>query len=216
MPAAPRPTTIACSCSTSQQQNLRVEQQRLHDLEELPLRKGERRHPRTRLHVEVERLELRRRPRLQLAKRRPLAGRHREEQVLGHAQAQHLRVALVRHPEPETKGLRRVGGLQVRAGDVDGALVRGQEAAGDSEERRLARAVLSDDRVDLARPALGADVSQRLHGAEALRDALQRQDDRGRGAGVRRRHPRNRYPGCCCYLYIAWRTLSGTSVDAAV
>ena len=72
------------------------------------------------------------------------------------------------------------------AGDLDGALVGGEDAARDAQERRLPGPVLPDDCVDLACAAFHARLSQRLNGAEPLRDASKRQHDGGRGSGIRR------------------------------
>jgi hypothetical protein len=47
-------------------------------------------------------------------------------------------------------------------------------SAGDAlDERRLAGAVVADERHHLSRPHLEVDVVQRLHRAERLRDVLQ-------------------------------------------
>ena len=73
--------------------------------------------------------------------------------------------------------------MQALPADLDHALVRREIPAGDPEQRRLPGPVLPDDGMDLAGAALHADVLQRLHCAEPLRDALQRQKTGFPGCG---------------------------------
>ena len=69
-----------------------------------------------------------------------------------------------------TSGVRPVDGL---AGERDRALVGRDLAAGDAHQRRLAGAVLAEQRVHLARPQLERDVLERDDAREALPDAGQ-------------------------------------------
>ena len=62
----------------------------------------------------------------------------------------------------------RAGGA---APDLDGSLVRRDEAARDPEQCRFPGPVLPDERVDLAGAAVDADVAERLYGSERLRHA---------------------------------------------
>ena len=69
--------------------------------------------------------------------------------------------------------------------DLDGSLVGSEEAAGDPEQCRFPGPVLPDERVDLARAAVDADVAERLHRSERLRHAAKGQHDGGHGPGIR-------------------------------
>ena len=112
----------------------------------------------------------------------PLVRGRREEEVLGHAQARApgRRSGTPSPARGEAPRRRRAACSRWPPISTD-ALVGREVAAGDPEERRLPGPVLPDHGVDLAGAALHAHVLQRLHGAEPLRDALQRQDDRGFG-----------------------------------
>ena len=101
----------------------------------------------------------------------PPAGRlGSHEDVLGHREVGEERELLVDErdpPRPRVPGRgRRVG----PASQLHGAAVRAQEAGQAGEQRALARSVLSDERVHLARPDLQAGPVQGHRGAEALRD----------------------------------------------
>ena len=61
--------------------------------------------------------------------------------------------------------------------DEDLALVRVVEAVEDAHQRRLARAVLAEQRVDLAGAQVEVDVVVREHARELLRDPAQLEDD---------------------------------------
>ena len=53
------------------------------------------------------------------------------------------------------------------------------DAGQDLDERRLARSVLTDERMDLSGAKLEIDLAQRLHAAEAARDAAKLDERRG-------------------------------------
>ena len=74
--------------------------------------------------------------------------------------------------------------------DFDRASVEAVDAAEDLDERRLAGAVLPEQRMNLARPHLKADAAQRPHAAEGLRHALDADKRRARSgsAGGGRSH----------------------------
>ena len=93
-----------------------------------------------------------------------------EEDVVGHAQDGDEHEMLVDHVDPARD---RVG----RAGDPDGgavqqdlALVRPRQAIEDVHERRLARPILAEEGMDLARADLEVDPIVRDHARVALRD----------------------------------------------
>src|SRR4029079_9739551 len=77
------------------------------------------------------------------------------------------------------------------------------ETAGDPQQGRFPGSVLPDERVDLARPAVDADVPQRLDGAERLGDALHREN--------RRRH----VPGSSSSPRPTWRARQTTVAGGA-
>src|SRR5581483_1981586 len=64
------------------------------------------------------------------------------------------------------------------AADDDAAAVHRHEAGDAFEKRGLAAAARADQRQELPRLDLDVDIEQRLHGAEALRDTLDRDADR--------------------------------------
>ena len=69
-----------------------------------------------------------------------------------------------------------MSGVEPLTADLDDAFVGSEIAARDPEQCRLPGPVLPDDGVDLAGSALHAHPLQRLHSAETLGDALQRED----------------------------------------
>ena len=90
-----------------QEEDLRVGEQRLDDLEELPLGERQRPHRSGRWNVELKLREPLGRPLLHPPVRRLQVTRHREAEVLRHREIEDVRVGLVGHPEAE---LPRLGG----------------------------------------------------------------------------------------------------------
>jgi hypothetical protein len=83
-------------------------------------------------------------------------------------------------------GIERVAGgaeLDAFPGELDLALVRTVETGEDVRERRLPRAVLTQQRVDLARGSLEVDVVIRDDSGKPLRDSPQRNRRDGRRRG---------------------------------
>src|SRR5438034_2534450 len=77
---------------------------------------------------------------------------------------------LVDERDPARPGVPGEGGRVGFASQLHGAAIRLQEAGQAGEERALARSVLADERVHLARPDLQAGLVEGHRGAEALRD----------------------------------------------
>ena len=96
-----------------------------------------------------------------------------------------MRVVLVGDAEPEPP--RRGGGVvdEAAPADLDGSLIGREEAARDSEQSRLPGPVLPDEGVDLAGTAVDADVAERLHRSERLRQPANAQDVGVHGPGIR-------------------------------
>ena len=81
----------------------------------------------------------------------------------------------------------RIGGTRDRHGlplEAETALVGRMDAGDHLDQRRLAGAVVADEGDDLAGTNLEVDVLQRLDRAEALADALQREQRAVRGLHV--------------------------------
>ena len=74
-----------------------------------------------------------------------------------------------------------------RPGDLDEAVVGGEDAREDLDQGRLPRAVASEERVHLAAPKLDGHVAERLRAREALPHSPGTQDDRA-GAHPSRLH----------------------------
>ena len=154
-----------------QEQDLRPGEQCLDHLEELPFRQRQRGDRRRRLYVEPELREPLGRPLLHAAVRRLQLAGDGEVEVLGNGEVADVRVVLIRHPEPEPPGLGGRAAPPLAASDLDGPLVRRDEAAGDPQQCRFPGPVLPDECVDLARVAVDADVAERLYRSERLGDA---------------------------------------------
>jgi hypothetical protein len=91
-----------------------------------------------------------------------------EEQVLGDAEALDELVVLVDHADAMPHGLLRRGRPVGAPVDLHRAGVRRQDAGDDLHQGGLARAVLSEDRVDLAGVAVEIDAAHRLEQPEGL------------------------------------------------
>ena len=100
-----------------------------------------------------------------------------EHDILRHAEDRHEHEVLVDHPDAARDRVRRSLYRDRRAIDTDLALVRRDEAVEDVHQGRLAGAVLTEERVDLAFAELEIDrvVRERAPG-KALGDAAHLQD----------------------------------------
>jgi hypothetical protein len=83
------------------------------------------------------------------------------------------REVLICHRQSQPAGERRRVCSQSRSADPDVAEIWLDETAGDSQEGRLPRTVLADERVNLTRSTVEADVRQSTNGAELARNAFQ-------------------------------------------
>ena len=154
-----------------------LDRERLRDLDQLLV--GHREPADGRLDVEpdVQLLEQRLRLAPHLA---PVDGPQRacrrvaDVHVLGHAEVREQARLLVDHRDPERPGLRRAGDHGRLAVDADRARVRLVDAGQDLDQGALARAVLPDQRVDLAGPQVERHVGQGLGRRERLGHAGQR------------------------------------------
>ena len=99
-----------------------------------------------------------------------------EDDVLGHRHHRDQHEVLVHHPDPALD--RVLGGRERRLLPVqqDLAGVRVVQAVEDVHQRRLAGAVLAEQRVDLAAPELKVDVVVREDARELLGDPAELED----------------------------------------
>jgi hypothetical protein len=122
---------------------------------------------------------------------------HRD--VLGHRQIGEQRRLLVDHRDAGRLGVGRSVELDVRAAHPQRAGVRAVHAGQHLDDRRLAGAVLTDQRMRLAGVEREADALHRRHCAEGLGHVVHLEQSRGIGSrtgsggrpGIRIR------PGCC-------------------
>src|SRR4029077_4097965 len=96
--------------------------------------------------------------------------------VHGHDRDEHE--VLVHHPDPAVDRVLRRLQHDLLAVEKDLALVWPVETVEDVHERGLARAVLAEERVDLAAPQVEIDVVVCDDSGEALRDATELQNGR--------------------------------------
>ena len=75
-----------------------------------------------------------------------------EHDVLADGEDRDQHEVLVHHADPQGDGVTRTCDMRTLAVDVDLSRVRRNQAVEDVHQRRLAGAVLADQRVDLARP----------------------------------------------------------------
>ena len=109
----------------------------------------------------------------------------REHDVLGDRHHRDQHEVLVHHPDAGVDRLPRRPELDLAALDVDLALVRVVEAVDDVHQRRLAGAVLAEQRVHLALEQVELDLVVREDAREALRDAAELEDGLlGHGASI--------------------------------
>jgi hypothetical protein len=144
-----------------EQQHARIDRQRLGELDELALGHAQLGHRCRRVDVEAHPLQVLARLRLErLPVDEPTAPAHRpaaHQHVLGDRALRNQAELLVDDPHVPA--------------DLDGAGVRLQVARDDLHQRRLAGAVLAQQRVDLPGADLEVDPGERLHARERLRDA---------------------------------------------
>ena len=108
-----------------------------------------------------------------------------EQDVLGDGQRRDEVDLLGR--DRDAGGLRLLGAGEADRLAIDGELARGraEAAAEDVHQRRLAGAVLADDRMHLAGAQLQRDAAQRVHRSERLPDVARLEDDRSHRAPQR-------------------------------
>ena len=168
--------------------HLGVERDRLGDLDHLLAGDVEVRHQRVGVDADVEEVEHAARlgahsGGVDDAAARRLAA---EEDVLRHRSLGQQRELLVDHRDADPERLHRVGEGPRLAAEAHLAGVGPKDPGEDLDQRRLAGAVLADERMRLAGAAIEADVAQRVHAAERLRDVRHLDDRRGAHA---RLHP---------------------------
>ena len=112
-------------------------------------------------------------------------GLRAEHDVLGHRHHRDEHEVLVDHPDPVLDGVLRRVHRDRLALDEDLALVRPVQAVDDVHERRLAGAVLAEERVHLPPAEVEVDRVVRDDPGKALRDAAQLENGRSVGHGPR-------------------------------
>ena len=105
---------------------------------------------------------------------RPGQRRRGELQIFQYGQIGRQRRMLIHHRYAVLAHSARVGRVDMLAAVIDGASIGVQHAGGNSDQRRLAGAVLADDGVDLAGINEDVDAFERLHRTEALAQAGER------------------------------------------
>ncbi len=106
-----------------------------------------------------------------------------EEDVLGHAQDGDQHEVLVDHADAPGDGIRRALDHDGRPVQEDLAAIGRRQPVEDVHEGRLARAVLAEERVDLARPDLQVDPVVRDDARVGLRDPAHLERGGGHGLG---------------------------------
>ena len=112
-----------------------------------------------------------------------------EQDVLGDAEIGNDHQLLEDRDDSSSAGVARRGERNVCAIDRERALVGLHVAGQDADQRRLAGAVLSHQRVHLAAAQVQRDIAQRPHGRVVLADPFRRDDGRigrHRNSGCRR------------------------------
>jgi len=98
-----------------------------------------------------------------------------EEDVLGHGELGEEQQLLIDGRDAAFGRLARGDGLQLGVADADRAAVGRVDAGDDLDQRRLAGAVLAEQRMHLAGVHVEVDVAQHPDAGEGLRDAAERQ-----------------------------------------
>ena len=140
------------------------------DLEPLHLRDRERVGARLRIERQVEALEQRARLRVAAPWREPRGAGLAQHEVLRDRERGHEHEVLVHHADAERERAARIRDLDLAPVDLDPTRVGTHAAVQGAHERRLARAVLAEQRMHGARLERKARAAQRLGRAEALAD----------------------------------------------
>ena len=140
-----------------QEQHLGVGHQRLDDLDELAVRRGEVADQRGDGNAETHAADLRFGPGHDVLEF-DRAARRAEIEVLRDGQLAHQGIVLIDGRQAEARSEARVGGGEILAIDFDRAGILFQGAGGDFQEGAFAGAVLAEDRVHLAGLAVDADI----------------------------------------------------------
>src|SRR6185295_4227502 len=156
-----------------QRQHLGLERERAHDLHELLLRDREARYRQRRVVVEPEIVQPPLRVRLEDRRPQPCIGP--EEDVFRDREVLAERGLL--RDEADAELVRVMGGVDAHGDSIqdDFSRVGRDDPAEDLEQRRLARAVGADQRVDLAGLDVEAHAAHRVDAAVGLRDAAERE-----------------------------------------
>ncbi len=154
-------------------QETRIEQQRAHDLDSLPLADAERRDDPARIELEVIEVEHLVELGEQLALGMPRVKTERD--VLQHRQRLKQREMLENHADAEAARGAGIGDSDRRAIEQNLAFVRRLDPVNHLDEGRLASPVLAEQRMNLARLDLEMDVVVGAHAGERLADADQLQ-----------------------------------------
>ena len=191
-PRARRLRTIANRRSTSwaesdavgssRIEDARLERQRLGDLDELLVGHRQAADRRADIDLDGELLEQRLgRPArgAPVEHAEPAGRRVPDEHVLGDGQVREEARLLVDDGDPERAGLRRTVDRDRLPVEEDRPAVGLMDAGEDLDQRALARAVLADEGVDLARDEVERDVVERLGRRESLGDPAQLGAGRG-------------------------------------
>ena len=167
-----------------QDQDIGAAPERLDDLDQLLLTQREVARARARVDRRPERGRDLGQPRLAGGGVQSHAAAFTEQQVLEHAEGGHQRRVLIDHADAEAERAARRIDADVTAADADPAGVGLRHPREDAHQRGLARPVLAQQAVHLARADREVDVVVRDDARERLRDADQLD---GGGVGPRRR-----------------------------
>jgi hypothetical protein len=193
VPQRPRDAEQALDLDTGQRggglvhdDDARVERERLRDLDDLLVGDREAAGRAARVDRDAEALEQRGRGPVELGPvdaAEPAGRLPAHEDVLRDAEVREQRGLLVDDGDAGRLRVGRAAEGQLRAVEDDRAGVRAVHAGEQLDDRRLARAVLADKRVDLAAVERERDVAGGRHGAERLRDTADLQERRRRRRG---------------------------------
>ena len=162
-----------------ERQDAALERERARHLHELPVGRGQRAGEVVRRDGDVKPLDQRPGP----VAHRPLAQEPAASQLApgedvgGHAQVRKREHLLVHDADAVRQRVARPRERDRPAVEAQLAAVGAEGAREDLQQRRLAGAVLADERVRLARRNVEADAAERAHGAERLADVAE--GDRG-------------------------------------
>ena len=163
-----------------QHEHLRLERQRLGDLDELAVGDAQLAHPRRGIDgAGPDHGQLLACPRPCPQERGPLAARHREDHRLGDREVFEDGEVLVDDGQPQRLRAGGRGLLHDVTADLDDALVGQRRAGGDGHQRRLARAVLAYECMNLALDDLEADALERHDPGVRLDDVGEAENDAG-------------------------------------